>query len=168
MHHFKAIIEKFKKQGEKTGWTYINIPHAVAEKINPGVRKSFRIKGSLDQFPFEGFNILPMGEGNFILPLNNNIRKAIRKKQGDVLSVNIEYDPTEYSLNADFQECLEIEPAAAAFFKTLTRSHQNYFSKWIESAKTSNTRHQRIAEAINALIQKQSYPEMIRARKKDL
>lgn len=168
MHHFKAIIEKFKKQGEKTGWTYINIPHAVAEKINPGVRKSFRIKGSLDQFVFEGFNILPMGEGNFILPLNNNIRKAIRKKQGDVLSVNIELDPTEYSLNADFQECLEIEPAAAVFFKTLTRSHQNYFSKWIESAKTSNTRQQRIAEAINALIQKQSYPEMIRARKKDL
>lgn len=168
MHHFKAIIEKFKKQGEKTGWTYINIPHAVAEKINPGVRKSFRIKGSLDQFVFEGFNILPMGEGNFILPLNNNIRKAIRKKQGDVLSVNIELDPTEYSLNADFQECLEIEPAAAVFFKTLTRSHQNYFSKWIESAKTSNTRQQRIAEAINALIQKQSYPEMIRSRKKDL
>lgn len=168
MHHFKAIIEKFKKQGEKTGWTYINIPHAIAEKINPGVRKSFRIKGSLDQFAFEGYNILPMGEGNFILPLNNNIRKAIRKKQGDVISVSIEYDPTEYSLNADFQECLEIEPAAAVFFKTLTRSHQNYFSKWIESAKTSNTRQQRIAEAINALIQNQGYPEMIRARKKDL
>lgn len=168
MHHFKAIIEKFKKQGEKTGWTYINIPHAIAEKINPGVRKSFRIKGSLDQFAFEGYNILPMGEGNFILPLNNNIRKAIRKKQGDVISVSIEYDPTEYSLNADFQECLEIEPAAAVFFKTLTRSHQNYFSKWIESAKTSNTRQQRIAEAINALIQNQGFPEMLRARKKDL
>ncbi len=168
MHHFKAPIEKFKKQGEKTGWTYIDIPQAVAEKINPGVRKSFRIKGTLDQFAFQGYNILPMGEGNFILPLNNHIRKAIRKKQGDVISVSIEYDPTEYSLNADFQECLEIEPAAAVFFKTLTRSHQNYFSKWIESAKTSNTRQQRIAEAINALRQKQAYPEMMRARKKEL
>ncbi|HRG69646.1 MAG TPA: YdeI/OmpD-associated family protein [Saprospiraceae bacterium] len=168
MHRFKATIEKFKKQGEKTGWTYIRIPHAIAEKINPGVRKSFRIKGKLDQVAFEGLNLLPMGEGDFILALNTNIRKAINKKQGDLLNLAIELDPTEYSLNAEFQECLETEPKALTFFKTLTRSHQNYFSKWIESAKTINTRHQRIAEAINALHQKQGYPEMIRARKKEL
>lgn len=165
MQVFKALIEKFKKQGEKTGWTYIVIPHPISEKINPGVHKSYRVKGRLDQFKFEGLSLLPMGEGQFILALNASIRKALQKKAGEYLNVEMQLDPSGYTLHAEFMECLESEPQALNYFKSLTRSHQNYFSKWIESAKTNQTRQQRIVEAVNALFHQQGYPEMIRARK---
>lgn len=161
---FKTIIEKFKKQGEKTGWTYISISHKIAQKINPGIKTSYRIKGSLDQYTFTGLNILPMGEGNFILPLNAAIRKAIRKTAGDNLSVKIEKDPISYQINSELMECLEAEPNALAQFKSMPGSHQNYFSKWIESAKTINTRHDRIARTVNAMIKKQGYAEMMREK----
>ncbi len=167
MVSFKATIEKFKKQGEKTGWTYIVIPVDIAQKINPGVKKSYRIKGSLDNYAFSGMAVLPMGEGDFILALNATVRKGIRKKQGDTLNVNIELDKNKYQLNAELMLLLESEPKALAHFKSLPGSHQNYFSKWIESAKTMNTRHDRIASTLNAMLKKQGYAEMMREKKEE-
>ena len=53
------------------------------------------------------------------------------------------------------------------FFKTLSGSHQRYFSKWIDSARTEQTKSKRIAQSVNALAKKKGYPEMMRALKKD-
>jgi hypothetical protein len=44
-------------------------------------------------------------------------------------------------------------------------SHQVYFSKWIESAKTNATKTKRIVMALTAFSKKQGYPEMIRENK---
>lgn len=165
---FKTTIEKFRKQGEKTGWTYIIIPMEIAQKINPDVKKSYRIKGCLDNYSFSGMNVLPMGEGDFILALNGKVRKGILKKPGDSLTVKIELDKSKYQINSELLELLESEPKAFAHFKSLPESHQNYYSKWIESAKTMNTRHDRIACTLNAMLKKQTYAEMLRERKKEI
>ena len=106
-----------------------------------------------------------MGKGEFILTLDKDIRKAIGKRHGAMLRVQMEFDKSEYQLNAEFTDCLQDEPAAFTFFKTLTRSHQNYFSKWIESAKTDETKAKRIAQSINAFLKKQGFPEMLREQK---
>ena len=47
---FKTIILKFGELGEKTGWTYISISIDIAQKLMPGNKKSFRVKGKLDEF----------------------------------------------------------------------------------------------------------------------
>lgn len=159
---FKTTIQKFKAQGEKTGWTYIEIPLAVTEKINPGIKKSYRVKGKLDDYAIKGISILPMGNGMFIMALNASMRKAIRKQKGDILTVQLEKDTAGYKQDEDFLQCLSDEPAAKTFFLSLTKGHQNYFSKWIESAKTAATKSKRIAQAINALAKKWGYPEMLR------
>ncbi len=166
MLKFTAIIEKFAKQGEKTGWTYILIPSAIAEQLKPGCKKSFRIKGKLDHHPIEQAAILPMGEGDFILPLNAAIRKGIGKKmKGMKLTVAVEEDKREVELNADLMDCLAEEKEALAYFKTLAPSHQKYYSKWIESAKTDATKAKRIAQTVNAMLLKMNYGEMIRSLK---
>ncbi len=162
MIKLKTIIQKFKSMGEKTGWTYILIPAAVSEKINPGFKKSYRVKGKLDAWEFDGISLLPMGDGDFIMPLKTEIRKAIQKRVGDELNVQLALQPKGYEIATDFLACLEEEPAADAYFQSLTGSHRNYFSKWIESAKTDVTRTKRIAMAINALVRRMGYPEMIR------
>lgn len=162
---FSTRIEKFKQQGEKTGWTYIPIPADVAEAINPGQKKSFRIKGKIDDYVLSGVSLLPMGEGEFIMPLKAIIRKAVGKKVGAMVEVQIVIDNSVYQINNELMECLNEEPQALQFFNTLTGSHQRYFSNWIASAKTDSTKAKRIAQSINAFIGKQGYPEMIRANK---
>jgi uncharacterized protein YdeI (YjbR/CyaY-like superfamily) len=66
----------------------------------------------------------------------------------------------------DFIACLDDDPAARAHFETLAKSHQNYFFKWIEDAKTPETKANRIAHSLRGLAMKMSYGEMIRYVKK--
>jgi uncharacterized protein YdeI (YjbR/CyaY-like superfamily) len=119
----------------------------------------------MDDYQFNQTSLLPMGEGDFIIPLNATIRKGIRKGVGATLTISIEEDTSPFEYNQDFMECLKDEPDAIAFFRTLPGSHQKYFSKWIDSAKTAPTKAKRIAQAVTALSRKQGYAEMIRSLK---
>jgi len=164
---FSTIIKQFAEQGEKTGWTYIDIPHTITEKIKPGNKKTFRVKGKLDSYSFRGIALIPMGGGDFIMALNADIRKTIGKRKGATLLVALEADDKfVIKPSPEFLDCLSDEPGAVDFFKSLAKSHQDYFIKWIDSAKTEPTKIKRIAQAVSALSQKQGYGEMIRALKK--
>ncbi len=167
MIRFTAIIYQFAEQGEKTGWTYIEIPVDLASKLKPGNKKSFRVKGKLDQFSIKGIALLPMGGGRFIMALNKAMRKGISKKKGAMLKVQLEEDTQSYQLNKEFAACLKDEPAAEIFFGTLPKSHQNYFSKWIEAAKTEPTKTKRIAQAVSALAKRQGFGEMLRSQQQN-
>jgi hypothetical protein len=162
MIHFKAVIKKFDEQGEKTGWSYIDVPAEIASKLKPGYKKSFRVKGNLDNYNIEKTSLLPMGGGNFIIPVNATIRKALGKRKGAVINASLTADEREVEINKSFLTCLADEPDALGFFNSLARGHRNYFSKWIESAKTEETRANRLARAVTALSRKLGYPEMMR------
>ena len=161
---FTTTIQKFAKQGEKTGWTYIEISVSQAKKIKPDTKVSFRVKGTLDSFAIQKTALLPMGDGKFIMPLNASIRKGIGKKHGEKLKVSLEVDEREIELSRDLMKCLKYDPQAIAFFKTLPKGHQQYFSKWIESAKTTQTKTKRIVMALIAFNKKQGYSEMMREK----
>ena len=167
MVRFKTIINKFEKQGEKTSWTYIAISDKQADKMNPGVKTSFRVKGRLDDYAIEKVAIMPMGDGSFIMPLNATIRKGIKKQKGAEVEVYISVDREPLPIDKDFLDCLHDEPKAAEAFYKLAKGHQNYFSKWIESAKTEPTKAKRIAMAVNALSKGWGFSEMLRANKKE-
>lgn len=162
MHTLNAILEKFGKKGEKTGWTYISIPSDIAGKIKPGTKKSFRVKGTLDSFSIKSISLIPMGNGDFIMPINAEMRKGIKKQKGETVNVQIEEDNEEIRISSDFLVCLKEEKQALTFYNSLPKSHQNYYSKWIESAKTDSTKAKRIAQSINGFKMKMGYPEMIR------
>ncbi len=160
---FSVTIQKFDKQGEKTGWTYFEVPEEIAQQLKPGNKKEFKVKGKLDNYVINRVSLLPIGGGRFIMPLNASMRKATGKKAGALLKVQLEEDNSEFVFNTDFMDCLADDPVAKAFFQSLPGSHQRYFSKWIDSARTELTRTKRIAMAINALARKWGYAEMIRA-----
>lgn len=167
MIRFNTVIKQFGQQGEKTGWTYIEIPADIANELMPGNRKGFRVKGKLDNFSIKRIALLPMGGGNFILTLNTALRKGISKRKGAMLKVQLQVDETPFQPNKDFMACLDDDPDAKKFFNTLTKSHRDYFSKWIDTAKTEQTKTKRIAMAVNALSRKMGFPEMLRSNKKD-
>jgi bifunctional DNA-binding transcriptional regulator/antitoxin component of YhaV-PrlF toxin-antitoxin module len=161
---FTTTIKKFDKKGEKTGWQYIEISAAQAKKLKEG-KVSFRVKGFMDSVAIQKTALLPMGEGNFILPLNATIRKALRKKVGDKVGIKVELDESKLTLSPDLLKCLKEDPEALTFFKSLPPSHQQYYSKWIESAKTAATKTRRIVISIEGFNKELGYSEMMRAYK---
>ena len=162
MAQYTTIIKKFEQQGEKTGWTYIEIPAAIANEILPGKKTSFRVKGKLDKHIIKGIALLPMGGGNFIMPLNTAMRNAIGKRKGAMLAVQLSIDKEPFKFSEELMECLNDEPKALASFKKMPGSHQKYYSKWIESAKTAPTKAKRIAMTITAMLKQQDFGAMLR------
>ena len=164
---YEAIILKFDRNGDKTGWTYIEVPADVAQQLLPGIKRSFRVKGWLDNFQIAGKALLPMGEGNFILPLKQEIRRGVRKTAGAVLRVQLEHDAGFLiDMPGDLQECFDDEPEAFTYFNSLTASHQGYFIKWVNDAKTEGTKANHIAATINATLRHIDYGMMLRELKK--
>jgi uncharacterized protein YdeI (YjbR/CyaY-like superfamily) len=106
-----------------------------------------------------------MGGGSFIMAVNATMRKGIGKRKGAMVKVQLSEDKTEFAFNRDFMDCLKDEPGAKEFFSTLPGSHQRYFSKWVDSAKTVETRTKRIALAVTCLARKMGFAEMIRSQK---
>ena len=163
---FTTHLQKFGAKGEKTGWTYIEISEVIIKKIAKGQKKSFRVKGNIDAMPLNKVAVIPMGDGTFILAVNGTMRKILKKKEGDIVIVTMETDTIPPAINEELLDCLAYEPAALSKFESLNASHCLYFSKWVESAKTIETRSKRIAEAVNALSRGLGFPEMLRERKK--
>jgi hypothetical protein len=164
MIRFTATIRQFAEQGEKTGWTYIEVPEDLALQLKPGNKKSFRVKGKLDDYAFAGMALIPFGNGNFILALNAAIRKSIHKQKGAMLKVQMTED-TGFKVVTpeDLLACLEDEPKSLAAFNKMPLSHQHYYIKWIDSAKTEPTRTKRIAMTVDALSKGMDYGEMLRS-----
>jgi len=168
MVSFTTKLLQFDKQGEKTGWTYIEIPADIAQQMKPGNKKSFRVRGMLDALPVRGMALMPMGEGNFIMALKAEVRKGLHKNAGAVLHVRLEEDVDfKVEIPADLQECFDFEPEAAEFFNSLAKSHREYFIKWINDAKTAETRAKRIVNTVNAMLRKWPYNVMIREMRKN-
>jgi hypothetical protein len=167
MVDFNTIILQFNEYGDKTRWTYIEIPADMARQLKPNDKRSFRVRGLLDDFPVAGMSLMPMGEGKHIMALRQEIRKGIRKSRGAMLRVRLEFD-VDFKMEVpdDLQECFDFEPEAYAYFSGLTKSHQGYFIKWINDAKTEETRANRIASTINATLRRMDYGAMLREKKK--
>ena len=164
-----------------TDWTYAPAPESTdhiklnkqydlfinGKFVKPNSKKSYRVKGKIDNHPIKTVALTPIGEGNFILAVNAEIRKAIKKIHGVSVQIYLEEDAGEFVLNEELVVCLNDEPAALKYFKSLPPSHQNWFSNWVKSAKTQPTVTKRIAVIVNACIQKMSFSAMMKNYRDD-
>ena len=177
MPTFTTILQKFGEKGDKTRWTYIEIPVAVTDALKPGHKTPFRVKGTLDNYPIKLTALLPLGrnvpritddqEGGFMLPVNATMRRGMGKdEEGTPVQVTLEVDNDPLPQSADLLECLEDDPDAKRHFESLAKSHQNYFSNWIEEARTPDTKAKRIAQSLRGLAMGMNFGEMIRYFKK--
>lgn len=128
------------------------------------------MKGTLDTFAIKLVALIPMGQSGdsdgFIMAVNAPMRRGIRKEAGAMVHVELAVDNDPMLISADLMTCLADDPAALNFFDTLTDGHRNYFSNWIESAKTTETKTKRITQAVTGLSMGLGYPEMVRYFKK--
>jgi Domain of unknown function (DUF1905)/Bacteriocin-protection, YdeI or OmpD-Associated len=146
---------KLQKYPGKGGWIY-----AVIEEIAPDKKAKFgwvQVSGSIDGFELKRYKLMPMGNGKLFLPVRAEIRKAIGKKEGDTIQVILFADNSAIEIPEEFLLCLQDEPLAKQFFLKLTESEQQFYIKWIYSAKQEVTKIKRIAEAITRLNKKEKF-----------
>lgn len=164
MIHHVTTIHQFEKMGEKTGWTYVEIPLVIAHELKPDCKVSFRVKGKIDEVLINGLALIPMGEGNFILALKKDLLKKIGKRKGAMVKLSlIEDKDFKYEIPEDLATCFDDVEGTLDQFLKQPKSHQNYFIRWINEAKTDATRVKRLSMTVNAMIEKLDYGEMIRA-----
>ena len=84
-----------------------------------------------------------------------------------MVKLNIELDSAEIRIPEELKICLEDEPLAAEWFDKMKMGERNYYIKWIESARSENTKAKRIAMAINSFIRKMDFGAMLREEKKN-
>src|SRR5688572_33363147 len=111
---FTTILKKFGSKGEKTGWTYIEIPEKTANLLKPGSRTSFRVKGKIDDYNISGVATIPMGDGDFIIAVNAEMRKGLRKQSGAKVTVKLQEDKQPFTISPMLLASLEDEIGRAS------------------------------------------------------
>ncbi|MFC5283511.1 YdeI/OmpD-associated family protein [Pedobacter alpinus] len=166
MMQLNLMIEQFDQKGEKTGWTYLALVADVAHELKPDCKVGFRVKGKIDAVEFSGIALCPMSEGDFILPLKKEIQQKIGKRKGAIVSLTIEEDKDfKYEIPDDLENWLHDVEGTINQFYSMAKSHQNYFIRWINEAKTEVTRVKRLTQTVDAMAKKMDYGEMIRYHK---
>jgi hypothetical protein len=135
-------------QSDKTA-TGIRIPDEVVESLGAGKRPP--IKVTIHGYTYRS-TVAVMG-GTYMVGVNADNRAAAGVAGGDEVDVDIELDtePRQVSVPADFQAALEAEPEAQQTFDKLSNSNKGWHTFQIEGAKTDETRQRRIAKSIAAL-----------------
>jgi hypothetical protein len=141
-------LEKYPGKG---GWTYAQIPEILPQKENPF--GWVKVKGSIDGFEFSKYHLMPMGNGKLFLPVKAEIRKKIKKEAGDTVHVVLYLDQDPLEIPDDFKACLKDEPLAFSFYNSLPQRQQEQYIKWIYASKSPEIKIQRIANAVNRLLQ---------------
>ncbi|MCE3281387.1 MAG: hypothetical protein K0Q66_124 [Chitinophagaceae bacterium] len=98
---------------------------------------------------------MPMKNGKLFFPVKAEIRRKIKKQAGDFVSITIAPDESTLEIPNEFEECLQLEAAARAFFRSLKESEQKAYIQWIYEAKRDTTRAERITKALDMLLKKQ-------------
>ncbi|WP_162054160.1 YdeI/OmpD-associated family protein [Pontibacter pamirensis] len=141
------LLEKFPGKG---GWTYASIPEVLQDKHAPF--GWVRVRGNIDSYELEGYRLMPMGNGSLFLPVKAEIRKKLGKKEGDWVHVTLYADNTPQEVPEELLICLKDEPAAYEAFQNCTQGGQKTFVDWIYTAKTDETKVERIVQTINKML----------------
>ncbi len=76
------LLEKIPGKG---GWTFARIPEVLQSKNTPF--GWVKVKGSIDGVSFKKYHLMPMGNGHLFLPVKAEIRKKIKKQEGDYVDI---------------------------------------------------------------------------------
>jgi hypothetical protein len=126
--------------------TGVEVPPEVVASL--GTSKKPAVRVTINGYTYRS-SVAVMG-GKFMLRVSAENRAGAGVAAGDIIEVDLELDtePREVALPADFVRALEENADAKRFFEGLSYSNKRRHILGIEDAKTDQTRQLRIAKSI--------------------
>ena len=124
----------------------LEVPTTVLDEL--GTSRKPAVKVTINGFTYR--STVATVDGRFMVGVSNDVRKAAGVVAGETVDVELELDtePREVAVPADFAAALDAEPAARAFFDGLSYSNKRRFVMPIDDAKTAETRQRRIEASV--------------------
>ena len=148
MESEKSLVDKdylLQKPEYKGAVTYVEIPEIPMAKAPFGMLK---VRGRIDNYEFSNVHLMPLGNGNLVLVVKAAIKKIIKKEAPDAVHVILYEDTTPLIIPEDILLCMRYEDGVLEKLQTYTDGQKKAFIDWINSAKTKQTRVDRIAKTI--------------------
>jgi hypothetical protein len=126
--------------------TGIPVPEEIVEALGSGRKPAVTV--TVNGHTYRS-TVAQMG-GGAMLPLAAEHRTAAGVAAGDEIEVTVELDtaPRTVEVPADLAAAIAADPAAQAFYDTLSYSNKRGYVEWVESAKKAETRAKRLGEAV--------------------
>ncbi len=140
------IIKKMQMKG---GWSFVEFPNIPKHLKQPFGWVS--VKGTIDGYAVKQFKLWTMASGNMFMPIKAEIRKKIKKEEGDWVHIVLHHDDSPVVIPEEFLVCLMESPKAYAVFQSFRETSQKHYVDWIYETKYLETRVNRIAKAIEKL-----------------
>ena len=137
---------------------YVLVSARRAARIRKGWRKPLPVRARVNGRPEKPWriNLMPVGDGSFILYLHGNVRKASRTKVGDAVTVELEFDDEYRSGPAHpmplwFSKALERNRNARQAWGELIPSRQKEILRYFSWLKTPEAQARNVQRAIQVL-----------------
>ena len=130
----------------------IDVPEDIADSLGKG--KYILVKGHAEGLYFRT-TLVPRGEGKYRLFIHSSVWRTLEIDAGDTITVYIEKDTEsrEIPLPPDIADAFPEGSIQHTALISLTTTHRSGFIKWIEEAKTPETREKRIHVGIDRILE---------------
>ena len=131
------------------GGAFVEIPFNVEKEFGS---KRPKVKALIEGVPYRG-TLVRMGSEHHMLIILKGIREQIGKTFGDEIKVTVESDaePRLVEIPKDLIKEFKKDKQAKASFDKLSYTHRGEYVRWIEEAKRTETRQNRITKTIEML-----------------
>ncbi len=142
--NFRAVVQLNGKTA-----TGIRVPPEVLAELGQNKKPAVRV--TINGYTYRS-TVATMG-GVFMLPVSAEVRAGAGVTAGEEVDVHVELDtePREVILPADFAHALQADAEARGFFDGLSYSNKRRYVLSIEDAKSAETRQRRIAKSVSML-----------------
>ena len=145
----KDEILELKYEHGKGAWTYhIQIPNT---KHIVGKWGSMKVAGTIDNYKIESINLAKLGDQDKLISINSEIRKAINKTGGDIVTVTLYLLTSKEQITK--KEILDTfkESGVLKAFKKLTEDEQSAIIEKITAQKSDEKQVKMILKYIEQL-----------------
>ena len=154
MKKFKATLEKPDKKGDMA---FISIPFDVEKEF--GSKGQIKVSATFNGHPYRGV-MANMGTGCHIIGVRKDIREAIGKQVGEIISVTIEKDDKERVVDVpkELKNLLAKNSKAKSIYDSLSFTNRKEYAVWISSARKDETKANRLKQIVPKLLSGKKNP----------